>query len=832
VACDPLGVVIMARHAALLVALLLPIFSPPGWAFAATYYVAVTGNDGNTGSADSPWRTIQRAANFMVPGDTVVVEPGVYPESVIVTVSGTPSAPITFQALEGAVLESPNAAASLSAFDLTSGVGHVIVAGFEARGGYHETFFLRAGSHHVAIRDCHLHHNRLGIWIDSAQDIEVTGCFIEHNTRRGLRISGSSRRVLVEGTTSTENDDGLGCSGDADGFTVEETASEVDFVGCSASGNAEDGFDLQGDNVLVKRSEARNNGCAGMKLGQSTRVENSLVVGNTTGISTGSFFNQPTRIEIINSTIADNDGTQLHLNQPNGTPPVPYEVVVRNVIATGPGKAIEAETSVNLIEDHNVLFREDTTSGVLVRYLSPSASERYSGQAINSGAWTAASGQGAATLAIAPDFADTIDYQVGPGSVAIDTGSDDQAPSEDKDGFARPQGITFDRGAFESAHTAANHRPWADPGSPRSSITGVQLSFTAYGSVDPDGDTLTYSWDFGDGATALGYAVSHAYTAPGLYNVTLTASDGSLLRSRSVPVTITQAPAVVHDSVVLAPRPQTLRIIAGAPSASLVIRIMVRNADVSPVRESPGHEIRLVADDGDCPAGTIVGLPDFDARAPGAQDTAVIAGGFAKTATVLVVAPREAFTSLNRAAPHRCTLRFTADTVGVEGNTDPTPGNDSAIMELNVIDLNDAAQTFPHESAITSVAPITIRLRRGDTGAMREIRPRVGNADLGERQGHLITLHASDGDCPAGTLSVADFDRRAAGAQESAMVLGGSTAGPTVPLLIDASAFLTPNSHAPARCTVELAVTGPGGDTNGSNDATRIVVDVIDGNDY
>lgn len=65
---------------------------------AGTYYVSPQGSDANPGSQDQPWRTIQHAADSLAPGDTVIVRPGSYPERVRVTRSGTPAAPLTFQA--------------------------------------------------------------------------------------------------------------------------------------------------------------------------------------------------------------------------------------------------------------------------------------------------------------------------------------------------------------------------------------------------------------------------------------------------------------------------------------------------------------------------------------------------------------------------------------------------------------------------------------------------------------------------------------------------------------------------------------------------------------
>lgn len=50
---------------------------------------------------------------------------------------------------------------------------------------------------------------------------------------------------------------------------------------------------------------------------------------------------------------------------------------------------------------------------------------------------------------------------------------------------------------------------------------------SAEASVDPDGTILSYLWDFGDGAKGDGERVSYAWTAPGIYDVTLTVTDDS-----------------------------------------------------------------------------------------------------------------------------------------------------------------------------------------------------------------------------------------------------------------------------------------------------------------
>ena len=69
---------------------------------AATFYVATTGNDTNSGTATNlAWRTVQKAANTLTPGDTALVRSGVYSEAVTVNVSGSADNFVTFQNYPG-----------------------------------------------------------------------------------------------------------------------------------------------------------------------------------------------------------------------------------------------------------------------------------------------------------------------------------------------------------------------------------------------------------------------------------------------------------------------------------------------------------------------------------------------------------------------------------------------------------------------------------------------------------------------------------------------------------------------------------------------------------
>lgn len=56
-------------------------------------------------------------------------------------------------------------------------------------------------------------------------------------------------------------------------------------------------------------------------------------------------------------------------------------------------------------------------------------------------------------------------------------------------------------------------------------VGGTRVGFGARGS-DPDGDPLSFHWDFGDRTTDSGEALFHVFQEAGNFNVRLTVSDG------------------------------------------------------------------------------------------------------------------------------------------------------------------------------------------------------------------------------------------------------------------------------------------------------------------
>ncbi len=154
-----------ALSACMLAAALLPSVAT----YAATYYVATTGNNSNSGTSSQPWRTVAYAVDRMVAGDTTYVKGGVYNEGLIYFKrSGTQSAPIK-------LLNAPGQFPIIDCIDksirhdmilisnssgLKNRIGWITIEGFEIRDCHHAIKFHNL--HDSIIRRNWMHHNLTG----------------------------------------------------------------------------------------------------------------------------------------------------------------------------------------------------------------------------------------------------------------------------------------------------------------------------------------------------------------------------------------------------------------------------------------------------------------------------------------------------------------------------------------------------------------------------------------------------------------------------------------------------------------------------------------------
>ncbi len=72
-----------------------------------------------------------------------------------------------------------------------------------------------------------------------------------------------------------------------------------------------------------------------------------------------------------------------------------------------------------------------------------------------------------------------------------------------------------------------NTPPTANANGPYAGTTGVAVNFSSAGSSDPDGNIVSYAWDFGDSGTSSSANPAHTYAAAGTYTVRLTVTDNA-----------------------------------------------------------------------------------------------------------------------------------------------------------------------------------------------------------------------------------------------------------------------------------------------------------------
>jgi hypothetical protein len=163
------------------------------------YYISPTGSDSNLGTSRStPFKTIQRAANLVSPGDTVTVLAGSYAtERVQVKRSGTLAAPITFQA-EGSV--------TMKGFSVLA--DGIVIRGFyitntdndgtEGWGIYYVGSNCLIESNHIYYAT----HGGINLYTDVNNPTKTSNCTVadnqlERNSQVGIEVHG--RNHLVEG---------------------------------------------------------------------------------------------------------------------------------------------------------------------------------------------------------------------------------------------------------------------------------------------------------------------------------------------------------------------------------------------------------------------------------------------------------------------------------------------------------------------------------------------------------------------------------------------------------------------------------------------------------
>jgi parallel beta-helix repeat protein len=412
---------------------------------AAEYFVSTTGNNSNSGATGAPWRTLQHAANQVIPGDRVTVLPGNYTGFHLTTdglppLNGNPAKPIEFFAQPGVMINVANPVTNQDGINLED-ASWVVIDGFSVTG------MDRAGvrsvgvdgdelASHVTIRNVTATNNDYwGILTGFVDDLLIennrtSGSIIEH----GIYVSNSGDRPVIRNNESFNNfGNGIHMNGD---------------------------FSLGGDGMisdaLVSGNKIYNNGLGGgsginMDGVQDSRIENNLLYDNhASGISLykidGRFGS--TGNVVINNTVhqANNGRWALNIQHDSSDNTVLNNILITDHSFRG-AIDISDEALPGFTSDYNVMIGRlnvtiDEEEGIE--------------QAYNFAQWQNAFNLDLNSIGVAPAgyaalFANLAadNYQLSATSLARDSGTAVLAPLFDFAGHLRPMGAGFDRGAYE-----------------------------------------------------------------------------------------------------------------------------------------------------------------------------------------------------------------------------------------------------------------------------------------------------------------------------------------------------------------------------------------------
>ncbi len=412
---------------------------------AGTYYISPAGSDSNPGSQSQPWRTIQKAADSLVAGDTVYILAGTYREGVTPQNSGSPGSPITYAAYPGTVVTIDGASVDLPEWN---GLFQVInqhdirVSGLRVINSGpnpHNPGILVESSRDIVIENNYVRHSSdsgIGVW--SSQNVTI-----DHNEVEDACYNGYNESISVGGTDGFEvknnhvhhnPKEGIDVKdGSANGKVFRNLVHHTEAVGIYV-----DAWDKHVYNIQVYANGVHDVAADGFALGseqggllENIRVYNNIAYNNKwVGIDLHSccIAEHPVRnIQIVNNTLYNNGwdpwGGGISVSNSQAE-----QVLIRNNITSQNlyfQIAVDPATPTgNITIDHNLIDGFRDTEGEV---------------------------RGSAYVEGDPKFKDTVaaDFHLGQGSPAIDRGAGTAAPTTDFDGIPRPAGAGYDIGAFE-----------------------------------------------------------------------------------------------------------------------------------------------------------------------------------------------------------------------------------------------------------------------------------------------------------------------------------------------------------------------------------------------
>ncbi|MCX8073620.1 MAG: hypothetical protein N3C12_14415 [Candidatus Binatia bacterium] len=285
--------------------------------------------------------------------------------------------------------------------------------------------------------------------------------------------------------------------------------------------------------------------------------------------------------------------------------------------------------------------------------------------------------------------------------------------------------------------------------------------------------------------------------------------------------TSTATPVTRLDVMVEPLWPKNVQLSAPTP-AVIEVRVGIRNLSTMSGADAP---VRVAAVPMDCAPGAVDLHLTFPAALPVTPDIVLVRGSRRATGALRLFVNPQAIHAPNRGSPYRCRLLVRAG-VALEGNEDPTPWNNVALLEVNLVQSDQPYVERKHQTVVLSARPTRIRFRRGQKTIARSLRVGVANADRLDVAGHAVTLVGRDGDCPPGTVGTPEFHRPGALPVDKVVVPNGRRRFAKVPIRLNKEVVELMQGASPYRCTLQFEAIGPSGDENPSDNTTGALLEI------